>query len=132
MRAARAVESRFVDIARIILSIILSLMLVVTGGGKILDLPYARANRDKLNVHPLFWRGIGVLELAAVVGLIWGIWFVPFSLAAAIGVALLMVGAFLFRVRTGDKAILREGLADIAVFVLTLVVITLNIITLTR
>jgi hypothetical protein len=43
-----------------------------------------------------------------------------------------MIGAFLFRVRTGDKAILREGLADIAVFVLTLVVITLNIITLAR
>jgi hypothetical protein len=121
-----------VDIARIILSIVLSLMLVVTGGGKVLDLPYARANRDKLSVHPLFWRGIGVLEIAAVVGLVWGIWFVPFSLAAAIGVALLMIGAFLFRVRTGDKAIQREGIADIAVFVLTLVVITLNIIALAR
>ena len=120
------------ELARVILSIIFSLMLVVTGGGKILGLPYARANRDKLGVHPLFWRGIGVLELAAVVGLVWGIWFVPFSLAAAIGVALLMIGAFGFRIRTGDKAIVREGIADISVFVLTLVVIALNIITLAR
>jgi hypothetical protein len=121
-----------VDIARVALSIILSLMLVVTGGGKILDLPYARTNRDRLQVHPLVWRGIGALELAAVVGLIWGIWFVPFSLAAAIGVALLMIGALRFRFRTGDRAIQREGIADISVFVLTLVVITLDIITLAR
>lgn len=118
------------DLVRVILSIILILMLLVTGGGKVLDLAYARGNRDKLSVHPVFWRIIGVLELAAVVGLLWGIWFVPFGLAASIGVALLMIGAFGFRVRTHDRAIVREGLADIAVFILTLVVITLSIITL--
>jgi uncharacterized membrane protein YphA (DoxX/SURF4 family) len=118
------------DLVRVILSIVLALMLVVSGGGKVLDLAYARGNRDKLSVHPVFWRVTGVLELAAVVGLVWGIWFVPFSLAASIGVALLMIGAFAFRLRTRDRAIVREGIADIAVFVLTLVVITLGIITL--
>jgi len=121
-----------VDIARVILSVILSLMLLVTGGGKVLDLAYARANRARLNLHPVFWRIIGVLEAAAVVGLVWGIWFAPFGLAAAIGVALLMIGAFGFRVRTRDRAIVRGGLADIAVFVLTLVVILLGILTLLR
>ena len=120
------------DLVRVILSIVLALMLVVTGGGKVLDLAYARGNREKLSVHPVFWRITGVLELAAVVGLVWGIWFVPFGLAAAIGVGLLMIGAFAFRVRTHDRAIVREGIADIAVFVLTLVVITLSIISLTR
>jgi hypothetical protein len=120
------------DLVRVILSIVLALMLLVTGGGKVLDLGYARGNRDKLSVHPVFWRIIGALEIAAVVGLVWGIWFVPFGLAAAIGVALLMIGAFGFRMRTHDKAIQREGLADIAVFVLTLVVITLSIITVLR
>jgi DoxX-like family len=120
------------EIARITLSLVLSLMLVLTGGGKVLDLAYARANRDKLSLHPVFWRIIGVLELAGVAGLIWGIWFVPFGLAAAIGVALLMIGAFGFRVRTGDKAIMREGVADIAVFVLTLVVIVLSILAILR
>jgi uncharacterized membrane protein YphA (DoxX/SURF4 family) len=118
------------DLVRVILSIVLALMLVVTGGGKVLDLAYARGNRQKLSVHPVFWRVIGVLELAAVVGLVWGIWFVPFGLVAAIGVALLMIGAFAFRVRTHDRAIVQEGIADIVVFVLTLVVITLSIITL--
>ncbi len=118
------------DIARIILSVILALMLLVTGGGKVLDLQFSRGNRDKLAVHPVFWRITGLLELAATVGLAWGIWFVPFGLAAAIGVALLMIGAFAFRLRTRDRAIIREGLADIAVFVLTLVVIVLSILAL--
>jgi uncharacterized membrane protein YphA (DoxX/SURF4 family) len=75
------------DIARIVLSILLGLMLLVTGGGKVLDLPFSRGNRESLSVHPVFWRVTGVLEVAATVGLIWGIWFVPFALAAAIGVA---------------------------------------------
>lgn len=120
------------EIVRIVLSVILALMLLVTGGGKVLDLSMARSNRDALSVHPVFWRLIGALEVAATVGLAWGIWFVPFGLAAAIGVALLMIGAFLFRLRTRDRAVIRQGLADIAVFVLTLVVITLSIIALTR
>jgi uncharacterized membrane protein YphA (DoxX/SURF4 family) len=118
------------DIARIILSIVLGLMLLVTGGGKVLDLPFSRGNRDALSVHPVFWRVTGILEVAATVGLIWGIWFVPFDLAAAIGVALLMIGAFVFRLRTGDREVLKQGIADIAVFVLTLVVIVLSLVTL--
>jgi DoxX-like family len=120
------------DITRIILSVILALLLLVTGGGKVLDLPFSRGNRDKLSVHPVFWRVIGLLEVAATVGLAWGIWFVPFGLAAAVGVALLMLGAFGFRIRTNDREILKEGLADIALFVLTLVLITLDIISLAR
>ncbi len=120
------------DIARVVLSSILGLMVIVTGGGKVLNLPFSLVNRDRLNVHPVFWRVTGVLELTAAAGLIWGIWFVPFGLAAAIGLALLMVGALGFRLRTGDKAILKEGLADIAVFVLTAVVILLSALTLAR
>ncbi len=115
------------DLARIILSVIVGLMLLVTGGGKVLDLPFSRGNRESLSVHPVFWRVTGILEVAATVGLLWGIWFVPFGLAAAIGVALLMIGAFAFRLRTGDREIVRQGIADIVVFVLALVVILLSI-----
>jgi len=114
------------ELARIILSVVLALLLLVTGGGKVLGLPYAHANREKLSVHPVFWRIIGVLEIAAVVGLIWGIWFVPFGLAASIGVALLMIGAFVFRLRTRDGAVLREGIADIVLLVLAVAAIVLE------
>lgn len=115
------------ELARIILSVVLALMLVVTGGGKLLGLRYASANRDNLRVHPVFWRFIGVLELAAVVGLIWGIWFVPFGLAASIGVGLLMLGALGFRMRTRDRAVLKQGFADIVVLVLAVAAILLDI-----
>ena len=114
------------ELARIILSVVLALLLLVTGGGKVLGLPYAHANREKLSVHPVFWRVIGVLELAAVVGLVWGIWFVPFGLAASIGVALLMMGAFVFRLRTKDRAVVRQGIADIVLLVLAVVMIVLE------
>jgi hypothetical protein len=120
------------EIARIILSVVLALLLLVTGGGKVLDLSFSRGNRDKLSVHPVLWRVIGLLEVAATVGLAWGIWFVPFGLAAAIGVALLMVGAFAFRLRTHDRGIVREGVADIVVFVLALVMILLSVFALVR
>jgi uncharacterized membrane protein YphA (DoxX/SURF4 family) len=120
------------DIVRIILSIVLGLMLLATGGGKVLDLPFSRGNRVALKVHPVFWRITGVLEVAATVGLIWGIWFVPFGLAAATGVALLMIGAFGFRLRTRDRNVVKQGLADIAVFVLDLVVILLSILNIVR
>lgn len=115
------------EIVRIILSIVLALLLVVTGGGKVLGLPYARANRERLSVHPVFWRVTGGLELAAVVGLVWGIWFVPFGLAAAIGLALLMIGAFGFRLRTRDTAIVREGIADVVILALAVVAIVLDV-----
>ena len=114
------------ELARIILSAVLALLLLVTGGGKVLGLPYAHANREKLSVHPVLWRVIGVLELAAVVGLVWGIWFVPFGLAASIGVALLMIGAFVFRLRTKDRAVVRQGIADIVLLVLAVVMIVLE------
>jgi DoxX-like family len=120
------------EIVRIVLSVLLALLLVVTGGGKVLGLPYAHANREKLSVHPVFWRITGALEIAAVVGLIWGIWFVPFGLAAAIGVALLMIGAFAFRLRTRDKAIVREGIADIVILVLAVVLIVLDVLAITK
>jgi hypothetical protein len=120
------------EIARIILSVLLALLLLVTGGGKILDLPFSRGNRDRLSVHPTFWRVTGLLEVAATVGLGWGIWFVPFGLAASIGVDLLMIGALVFRFRTRDRAILREGIADVVIFVLALIVLVLSVLTLVR
>ena len=114
------------ELARVILSVILALLLVVTGGGKVLDLPYSRGNLEALRVHPTFWRIIGVLELAAVVGLVWGIWFVPFGLAAAIGVVLLMLGAMGFRIRTRDAGIIRMAIADVVVLLMAGAVVVLS------
>lgn len=89
----------------IILSSALALLFLVTGAGKVLGLAFAERNRDELEVPPGFWRLVGVLEWAGVIGLILGNWAPAIGLAAAIGLGLLMVGAVVARFR----AALRSG-----------------------
>jgi hypothetical protein len=50
------------------------------------------------------WPLIGVLELAGVAGVLVGLAWSPIGIAAAIGLALLSVGAIAFHVRASDKA----------------------------
>ena len=83
----------------VIFSVVLALLFLLTGAGKVLGLAFANQNRDRLGVHPTFWRVTGVLEWAGAVGLIAGIWWWPIGLAAACGLALLMLGAIASRVR---------------------------------
>jgi uncharacterized membrane protein YphA (DoxX/SURF4 family) len=83
----------------VIFSIVLALLFLLTGAGKVLGLAFANQNRDRLGVHPSFWRVTGLLEWAGAVGLIAGIWWWPIGLAAACGLALLMLGAIASRVR---------------------------------
>jgi hypothetical protein len=114
------------EIARIVLSVVVALLLLVTGGGKVLRLEFSKGNRVALGISPAFWIVTGVLELAAVVGLVWGIWFVPFSIAAAIGVVLLMIGAITFRFRSGDAKNRRGSVADVVLALLAVAIIVLG------
>jgi uncharacterized membrane protein YphA (DoxX/SURF4 family) len=49
------------------------------------------------------YRLIGVAELAAGAGILAGLWWHPLGLAAAAGMALLMVGALITHWRAGDR-----------------------------
>jgi hypothetical protein len=60
--------------------------------------------RDHLGVSPVQWRMIGALELAAVAGVLIGLSWPPIGVAAAIGSALLLLGAIGFHVRSSDSA----------------------------
>jgi len=121
-----------VELARIVLSTVLALLLVVTGGGKVLRLEFSRGNQVALGVSPRFWFVTGCLEIAAVVGLVWGLWFIPFSIAAASGVVLLMIGALVFRFRTGEARVRRGGVADVVVGLVAVVIIVLGALVLSR
>jgi hypothetical protein len=57
--------------------------------------------RDQLLVAPRLWRAIGLLEGAAVLGLLVGLFRPLLGAAAAAGTALLMLGAILAHVRVG-------------------------------
>lgn len=62
------------------------------------------------------YRLIGIPELVASIGLIVGLWVPAIGAAAAIGLALLMVGATVARARAGRPA--AELVADVALFAL--------------
>ena len=111
----------------IILSAVLALLFLLTGAGKVLGLTFANQNRDRLGVHPTFWRVTGLLEWAGAVGLVVGIWWWPLGVAAACGLALLMLGAIGSRVRahrakpTPGRAFVLTVAGDAVVFVLAVV-----------
>jgi uncharacterized membrane protein YphA (DoxX/SURF4 family) len=83
----------------IILSVVLALLFLATGSGKVLGLAFANRNRDALEVSPLFWRFTGALEWAGAGGLVIGIWLPPLGVTAAVGLGVLMVGAIVVRIR---------------------------------
>jgi uncharacterized membrane protein YphA (DoxX/SURF4 family) len=50
------------------------------------------------------YRLIGVAELAAAAGILTGLWWHPLGLAAAVGMALLLVGALAAHRKAADRA----------------------------
>jgi DoxX-like family len=89
-------------IATIIVTIVLAVLFTFSSSIKLLGAPQSLAIRDHLGVTPTLWRVIGVLELAGVVGVLVGLAWAPIGVAAAIGLALLSVGAVAYHVRASD------------------------------
>src|SRR5947199_10172307 len=71
---------------------------------KVFGVQQSLTARDHLGVKPVQWRMIGALELAAVAGVLIGLSWPPLGVAAAIGSALLLLGAIGFRARSSDSA----------------------------
>jgi uncharacterized membrane protein YphA (DoxX/SURF4 family) len=114
-----------VEAVRIVCNLVVALMLLATGGGKLAGAASSHAMRDSLHVSAGQWKLIGALEMLGVVGLIVGIWLPAAALAAAVGVAALMVGAVLTRLRAGEG--LSAGvIADTVVLVIAVLVVLLN------
>jgi uncharacterized membrane protein YphA (DoxX/SURF4 family) len=92
-----------VFIVTIILSVILAFAFGVAGAQKVAGAKMARDTADHLGVEWNRYRGIGVLELLAAIGLLAGLAVWPLNVAAAAGLVLLMIGAVVFHIRAGDK-----------------------------
>ena len=65
------------------------------------------------------YRLIGVAELAAAAGILIGLWWHPLGVAAAAGMALLLVGALITHRKTADRA--KEMAPALLALLLTLV-----------
>lgn len=112
----------------VILSAVLAAFYLATGAGKVLGLAYAQKQQRAMRVSPAFWRLTGSLEWLGALGLIVGIWVPWIGLAAAIGLALFMIGAAVARVRAArlsgkfPPGALAKGVAlDAVVFVVVAV-----------
>jgi hypothetical protein len=106
--------------AATVLCLVTGVLFLVTGGVKVLGVRQSLAIRDHFAMAPGPWRTIGVLESAGAIGVLLGIWSTPLGLLALVGLAALMTGAIVSRLRVHDPAPLVLG--DVAV--LGLVVVT--------
>lgn len=91
-------------IAKIVVTALLAAMLGFAGLIKIAGVQRSLTIRDHLGLNPVQWRTIGVLELCGVAGVLVGLAWWPIGVAAAIGSALLLLGAIGFHTRASDSA----------------------------
>ena len=89
--------------AEVIVTALLAALFGFAGLIKLVGLRQSLAIRDHLGVKPVQWRLIGLLELAGVAGVLVGLVWPPIGVAAAIGLALLVLGAIVFHVRASDS-----------------------------
>ena len=107
-----------------VLAIIVTLLFLGTGGIKLFGVQASLDVRDSLDVPPGLWRVIGLLEWLGAAGVAIGLAYRPLGLLASIGLAALLVGAMVSRVRAARRHDRSEsaGLAaDAATLALTAV-----------
>jgi hypothetical protein len=93
-----------VHIPVIVLTAILAAVFLGTAVPKLTGQAQMRERMDHLGVSPGLTRVLGVLEIAAVAGLLLGLLWAPLGIAAAVGLTLQMVGAVIYHARAKDPA----------------------------
>ncbi|MER7415887.1 DoxX family protein [Micromonospora peucetia] len=86
----------------LVLTLILAAVFLGTAVPKLTGQTQMRERMDHLGVSAGLTRVLGVLELAAVAGLLLGLLWPPLGIAAAIGLTLQMVGAAVYHARAKD------------------------------
>lgn len=102
-----------------ILAVLLVVVFAALGSAKLVAVPAMRAKAEHVGFSVSAYRGIGLLEVLAVVGLIIGTFVPLIGALAAAGLLLLLGGAIVAHLRTGD------GIREIAPAVV-LVLVTLS------
>ncbi|MFE9812690.1 DoxX family protein [Streptomyces sp. NPDC005548] len=89
-------------IAAVILSVLLALLSLAAGAPKVQlkgDVPDGLVAKGLSSAKV---RLIGLAEIAAAAGLVAGIWWQPLGIAAAVGMAVLLLAAIGYHVKWGD------------------------------
>jgi uncharacterized membrane protein YphA (DoxX/SURF4 family) len=90
------------SIAIIVLSALLAVAFLGSGSLKLAGTKQSLQMRDQLHVGAQLWRVVGGLEVAGALGLAAGFVVPVLGIAAAVGLALLMVGGIVAHARAQD------------------------------
>ena len=100
------------------ISLLLAAACVVPAAGKLLGHPKIRQAAAHFGIPWPRYRLIGVAELAAAAGILIGLWWHPLGMAAAAGMAVLLLGALLTHRRAGDSG--KEMTTALVAFAITI------------
>jgi uncharacterized membrane protein YphA (DoxX/SURF4 family) len=90
------------SIAIIVLSALLAVAFLGSGGLKLIGAKQSLQMRDQLRVGAQLWRLVGALEVAGALGLAAGFVLPVLGIAAAVGLALLMAGGIVAHAHAQD------------------------------
>ena len=88
----------------ITISLLLAAACLLPAVGKLTGNPKMRQSAAHFGIPWSRYRLIGVAELAAAAGVVIGLWWHPLGVAAAAGMALLLVGALAAHRKAADRA----------------------------
>jgi lipoprotein signal peptidase len=91
-----------VFIATVVLSVLVAAAVFGSGVAKLAGAKQSIEIRDRLGVAAGLWRGIGVLEVGAAVGLAAGLAVPVLGIAVVVGLVLLLIGAIGAHARSHD------------------------------
>jgi uncharacterized membrane protein YphA (DoxX/SURF4 family) len=89
--------------AYLVVAILLSLGLVMSGGLKLAKNPQIVEGIGGLGVPLSLFPVLAALEIAAAAGLIIGLWFAPLGIAAGVGVVVYFIGAVITHLRAHNR-----------------------------
>jgi uncharacterized membrane protein YphA (DoxX/SURF4 family) len=112
------------SIAIIVLSALLAVAFLGSGGLKLAGTKQSLQMRDELHVGAQLWRVVGALEVAGALGLAAGFVVPALGVAAAAGLALLMAGGIASHARAQD---LRNAGPAALLLVLTVATVVLRV-----
>ena len=87
----------------ITISVLLAAACLLPAAGKLTGQPKMRQSAAHFGIPWPKYRLIGVAELAAAAGILAGLWWHPLGVAAAAGLALLLIGALISHRRAADS-----------------------------
>jgi hypothetical protein len=85
------------------ISLLLAVACLLPAAGKLTGQPRMRKSAAHFGIPWSRYRLIGAAELAAAAGILIGLWWHPLGLAAAAGMALLLVGAIIAHRKAADS-----------------------------